>query len=104
MQPGRNARGDFLCGENGAERKSGSERLGDQNNIRLGGKFLIGKVAARAAESALNFIGDEQSAGLRGEGPSAIPERFAYRMDSAFALNGFQKDAADGVFKFRFKI
>src|SRR5713226_702739 len=35
MHPGRDARGDLFGGENGAERKTGGERLGDQNNVRL---------------------------------------------------------------------
>src|SRR6267143_1517595 len=35
MHPGRDASGNVLRGENGAERKAGSERLGDQYNIRL---------------------------------------------------------------------
>src|SRR5216684_5754358 len=67
MHPGRDAGGDLFGGENSAERKSGGERLGDQNNVRLRGKFLIGKEATGAAEAALNLIGDQKSAVLRGE-------------------------------------
>src|SRR5713226_6048632 len=104
MHPGRDARGNLLRGENGAERKSGGKRLGDQNNVRLGGKLLIAEEAAGAAESALNLIGDQQSAVLRGEGTSAIPESFADGINPAFTLDRFQKNAADGVVEFRFEI
>ena len=41
---------------------------------------------------------------LCGEGACAIPERFADRMDSAFALDGFEKDGADGVVEFGFEV
>src|SRR6266581_3103562 len=104
VHPWRDARGDLLRGENGAERKSGGERLGDQNNVRLRGEFLIGEVTAGAPESALNFIGDQESAVLRGKRASSIPEKFADRIDPAFALYGFQKDATHGVVKFRLEI
>src|SRR5207302_10406009 len=67
MNPGRDAQGNLLGGENGAERKTGGERLGNQDNVRLRGKFLIGEEAAGAAESALNLIGDQNSAVLGSE-------------------------------------
>src|SRR5258708_5201843 len=104
MHTGRDARGHLLRGENGAERKSGRKRLGDQNNVRLRGKLLIAEEAAGAAKSALNFVGDQESAMLRGKRASAIPENFAEGIDSAFALNWFQKDAADGVVEFRLEV
>src|SRR5258708_37193452 len=90
--------------ETGAQRTSSDKRLGDQNNVRLGGKLLIAEEAAGAAESALNLIGDQQSAVLRGEGTSAIPESFADGINPAFTLDRFQKNAADGVVEFRFEI
>src|SRR5258708_3300745 len=77
MHSGRDAGGNLLRGENGAKRKSGGERLGDQNNVRLGGKYLIAEEAAGAAEAGLNFIGDHPSARLGGERASAVPEFFA---------------------------
>src|SRR5260370_3880541 len=67
MHPGRAERGDLLRSENGAERKSGGERLGDQSNVRPRRKFLIGEAAAGAAKPALDLIGDQESAVLRGE-------------------------------------
>src|SRR5712672_1149663 len=104
MHPGRNTRSHFCGGENGAQRKTGSQRLGDQNNVRLGREFLISETAAGAAKSALNFIGDQQSAVLRCKGASAVPEFFADGIDAAFALNRFEKYGANGVVKFRFEI
>src|SRR5437660_5139589 len=67
MHPGRDARSNILRGENGAERKAGSERLGDQDDVRIRRELLITEKAAGAAESALNLIGDQKSAVLRGE-------------------------------------
>src|ERR1700682_2863154 len=104
MHPGRDARSNVLGGENCAERKAGGERLGNQNDVRFRGKFLIAEDAAGAAESALNFIGDQESAVLRGKRASAIPKYFANRIDSPFALDCFKKDGADGVVEFRLEI
>ena len=55
-------------------------------------------------KAALNFVGDEQRAIFCGEGTRAIPELFTDRIDSAFALNGFEEDGADGVVKLGFEI
>jgi len=52
----------------------------------------------------LNFIGNQQSAVLRGERASTIPENFADWIDTAFALNRFEKDGADGAVEFRVEI
>src|SRR6059058_290747 len=83
MNPRRDARGNLLGGEYGAQRKAGGERLGNQDNIRSRSKLLIAEVAAGAAESALNLIGDQESAVLGGECASAIPESFADGIDPA---------------------
>src|SRR5439155_15972561 len=104
MHPWRDTRSHFFGGKNGAERQPGSEWLGDQNNVRLRRKVLIRKIAAGAAEPALNFIGNQQSAMLRRKGTGAIPEILADGMDSAFALNSFEKNRANGVVEFRFEI
>jgi len=104
VHPRRDARSNVLLGENGAERKASGERLGDQNNVRLRGKFLIGEEAAGAAEPALNFIGDQESAVLGGKRASTIPEYFADGIDSPFALDCFKKDGAYGVVEFRLEI
>src|SRR5437899_1284809 len=104
MHSGRDARGNLLRGENGAKRESGSERLGDQDDIRLRRKSLITEEAAGAAEATLNFIGDQQGAVLGGGRASAIPEFFADRIDPPFALNGFNENAANGIVEFRLEI
>ncbi len=104
MHPGRDARSNILRGENGAERKAGSERLGDQDDVRIRRELLITEKAAGAAESALNLIGDQESAVLCGEIASAIPESFADGIDPAFALDRFQKDAAHGLVELRLEI
>ena len=104
MQAGRDARGHSFGSENRAERQTGGQRLGDYDDIRLGRKFLIGKITPGAAKAALNFVGDQQRAMLRGERAGTIPESFGGGMDAAFALNGFEDHGAHGVVKFRFEV
>src|SRR5258708_4251302 len=104
MHPRRDARSNRFVGENGAERKTGGKRLGNQHDVRFRGKLLIGEEAAGTAEAALNLIGDEESAVLGGEGASAIPESLADRIDAAFTLDCFQEDSADGMVEFRVEI
>src|SRR5204863_8172689 len=104
MHPGRNARGDCFRGENRAEWKSGGKRLSNQNDIRSRRKFLISEIAAGAAKPALNLIGDQESAVLRSQGAGTTPEFFADSIDSAFSLQRFQKDGANGIVEFRLKI
>src|SRR5271156_658351 len=96
--------GDGFAGEDGAERKTGGERLGDEHNVRLARELLVGEVTAGASEAALNFVGNEQCAVLRGQGACAIPESFRNRVNAAFALDGFEDYRANGVVKFRFEV
>src|SRR5258708_33813129 len=104
MHPRRDARSNRFGGENGAERKTGGKRLGNQHDVRFRGKLLIGEEAAGSAEAALNLVGDEEGAVLGGEGASAIPKSLADRVDAAFTLDCFQEDSADGIVEFRFEI
>ena len=104
MKSGRNARGYGFGGENGTERKTRGERFGDYDDVGFGRKFLIAEVTAGAAEATLDFVGDEKSAVLSRERACAIPERFADRVDTAFALNGFEDYGAHGVIEFGFEI
>jgi len=53
--------------------------------------------------AALNFVGDHQSAVLRGESARAI-QKTSLTERCRFALNRFQKNGADGVIKSRFQI
>jgi len=101
---GTDAGRDGFGRENSAEGQTGGERLGDGDEVRLPRKFLVSKIAAGAPEPALNFVGDEQSAVLRGEGAGAIPECLADGIDSAFALNGFENDGADVFVEFGFEV
>ncbi len=92
VNSGADAGGDRFGGEDCSERKAGGERLCYGYEIGLGRKLLVGEVAAGAAETTLNFVGDEQRAVLLGEGPGAIPEGFADGIDAAFALDCFDDD------------
>src|SRR6266851_1051884 len=104
VHAGRDTRSNRLGRENGAERKAGGQRLGDQNDVRLRGKLLVAEKAAGAAEPALNLIGNQKGIMLRRKFPSAIPEGFVERTDPAFALNRFEENGADGIVEFRFEI
>src|SRR5579859_807434 len=104
VQTGRNTLGNGFCGEDGPKREARCKRFGNQNDIGHGRKLLVREIAAAAAQAALNFIGDEKRAVPGSQGSGTLPELFADRKDAAFALNGFEKNGADGAVKFRFKI
>ena len=95
---------EFFVGDDGAERQTSGERFGDREDVRTRREFLVGEVAAGAAQAALNFIGDQRGVVLRRQRARALPEGFADGENSAFALNGFEDQRADGVVEFRFEI
>src|SRR5258708_4818904 len=99
VHAGRNAGSNGFGSENRAERKSSGERLGDQRDIGFRGKFLISKIAARAAEPALNFTRDEQGATLPSESAGAIPEHIPDPLTSASPFNGFHENAPNPFIK-----
>src|SRR5262249_4980573 len=102
MNARADAGSDGFGRENRAKRKASGERFCDSHKIRPRRKLLIGEVAAGAAESTLDFVGDEQGIVLRRERASAIPESFADRVDTAFTLNGFKDYGANVFVEFRF--
>src|ERR1700730_2973531 len=104
MEAGPNARGDRFVGEDRAERQAGSEGLGDEDDVRLGGKLLVSEVASSTAQDTLNLVSDEEGTVLRGEGAGSIPKGLAHGMYAAFALNGFEDDGANGVVELGFEI
>src|SRR6202035_298923 len=90
--------------KNSAEREAGGERLGDKNYVGPGRKFLVSEVASGAAQTTLNFVGDEESAVLCGKAAGAIPKSFGDRMNAAFALDGFQDDGTYRFVEFGFQV
>src|SRR5260370_4495475 len=104
MQARGDTRRDGVLCEYRAERQPSGERLGNHTYVRSGGRCWIREIAAGAAQAALNFVGDQQSAVFRGQSTSAIPEFFADRVNSAFALNGFENYRADRVIELGFEI
>src|ERR1700730_19067944 len=104
MEAGPNARGNRFVGEDRAERQAGSEGLGDEDDVRLGGKLLVSEVASSTAQATLNLVSDEEGTVLRGEGAGSIPKGLAHGMYAAFALNGFEDDGANGVVELGFEI
>ena len=61
----RECGGEFLTGDESAERQAACQRLGDGDDIRQRIEFLVREPAAGAAEAALNFISDERGIVLR---------------------------------------
>src|SRR5260370_41938704 len=104
MQAWRDVRGYGFGGQDCAERQTSGERLGNENDVGLRGKFLVSEVAPGAAEAALNLVGNKQSAVLRGEGAGAIPEGFCNGGDSALALGGLGGLGGHGGCEFGFEI
>ncbi len=74
MQAGNECRGEFLPRQKRAERQSARQGLGDNDDVRRAVQPLVGKLLAGAAETALNFIGNQSGAMLRRERPCALPE------------------------------
>ena len=72
--------------------------LGEGDNVRLDAVFLVTKEAAKASETGLNFIEDEEEALF--VAPLAYPLQVIVGgdVDAAFALNGFQHDGG-GAFR-----
>src|SRR5260221_9046686 len=104
VNTGTDPGGDGFRGQNCAERKACGERFGDGDEVGFGRKLLIGEVAAGTAESALNFVGDEQRVVLRSERTGAAPKGFANGVDATFTLNSFEDDSADVFVEFGFEI
>src|SRR5260370_33881919 len=102
MQARRHARCNGVISDDRAQRQTGGERFCDDRYIRLRRKRLKSEVPACPAQSALKFVGDQQSAVLARESTGTIPELFSERKDATFAVNRFQKDCANGLVEFAF--
>ena len=100
MQAGRHARCNRVISDDRAQRQTGGQRFCDDRYIRLRRKVLKSEVAAGSAQSALNFVGDQQSAVFGGKSTGTLPELFRDRKDATFALNRFQNDCANGIVEF----
>src|ERR1700727_526319 len=104
MHPGRERGSELLIGHERAQWKAARKRLRKRHDVGGRIELLICEVTARAAQAALNFIGDERSVVLSSEGASALPEWLAYRENAAFALNRFDHNGADRIVKFVLEI
>ena len=103
-KPGENASAKLSCARIAP---SGSPPASGLATTTISGKSnvpLISKRAAGAAQAALNFVGDQRRAVMRGQFPRARPKRAAHREDAAFALNGLHDDGAHRIVEFRFQI
>ncbi len=101
MQARRHAQSNRVISDDRAQRQAGGERFCDDRYIRLRRKLLKSEVAPGPAQSALNFISDQQSAVFARESAGALPKLFSDREDAALPLNGFQNDCANGIVEFR---
>ena len=59
---------------------------------------------ASASQSALNFIGDQQSAVSGGKRATAVPESLSSGINAAFTLNCFQDYGANRFIEFGFEV
>src|SRR5260370_12526272 len=79
-----------LGGEDGTEWQTTRQRLGDGDHIRLHTVVLVGKVAPRSAEAALNLVEHQQRAAAFGQARSKFEKLWIDRANPALSLNGFQ--------------
>ena len=95
VQAGRKRRGKFFLRQESAQRQAARQRFRDDDDVGQAGQALIGELTPRAAQAALNFVGDQNGAVLGGQFPRALPERVADGINSAFALNRLDENRAD---------
>src|SRR5260370_7014509 len=93
-----------LCGEDGPERQSASQRLGDRDHVGQHAIVLISKVASRAAETALNLIEHEQRAALLGQARGEFEKLRIDWTNPALTLNGLDTHGADAGITFPLQI
>src|ERR1700730_3925490 len=93
-----------LCGEDGPERQTASQRLGDRDHVGQHAIMLISKVASRAAETALNLVEHEQRAALFGQAPGEFEKLRMDWTNPALTLNGLDTHSADAGITFPLQI
>ena len=99
MHAGREDRGGGLVADNGTDRQSGRQGLGQGDHVRqeVTAPVLERESLARAPHAALDFVADQQRVVARGQ--FAGPRRECGRdlNDAALAQNGFEHDAGGVV-------
>src|SRR5215471_10747304 len=86
----RNCAGEFFFGDERAERKPGSDRLRDGDDIRRHAKGLKRKDRSRSPQPALNLIEDQRSTMPICQRATLPQEFFGAFEDSAFPKNRLQ--------------
>src|ERR1700686_3767594 len=104
MHSGMHAVRHSLRGEDGAERQAASQRLGNRDDIRPHIIVLVGKVASRAAETALNLVEHEQCAALFGQARGEFEKLRIDRTNPALTLNGLDANRTDAGIKFSLQV
>ena len=92
MHSGMHAAGYAIRGKDRSQRQSRSQGLGHGDDVGFYTVMLIGEIAAGTAQSALDFIEDQQSSGAIRQLPSGLQEFLAQRANSTFSLDGLQAD------------
>jgi hypothetical protein len=92
MHSGMHAAGYAIRGKDRSQRQSRSQGLGHSDDVGFYAVMLIGEIAAGAAQTALDFIEDQQSSGAIRQLPCGPQEFLAQRANSPFSLNGLQAD------------
>ena len=86
--------GDLLAHENGPDGQTAAKWLGDGHDVGFG-FTRVGPQFARAADSTLNLIIDEQCIVLIAECPDFLQVCGISDAQSTFALDGFNDDCTD---------
>src|SRR5580658_546028 len=85
---------EFFVGDERTQRKASRERLGDGYDVGKRAEFLVRETPAGAAQTGLDFIGDQCGAMLCGQLARPVPELIADNIDAALTLNRFDDDGA----------
>src|SRR5579863_3197367 len=97
MLPWRNRRSKFFLRNEGPQRQSRRNRLGNRHNIRSHAKTLERKHRPRAAEPALNLVKDQRRPVPVGRRPALLQKLHRAFINSAFAKNRLQHNRASVV-------
>src|SRR5712691_9271290 len=104
VEAGRKRRGKLLARHESAQREPARERFCNHDNVRQSRKTCVRKSQPRAAQAALNFVGDQRCAMLRCQFAGTLPKCVADGKNSTLALHRLDDDRANIAGEFRFQV
>ena len=104
VHSGMHAAGHAIGGQQRSQRKPCRQRLGDGDDVGLNSVMLVGEILSGTAQSALDFVENQQRSGALAQLPRGLQKFRTERTDSAFALNGLQANGADAAIKLPLEI